>query len=129
MPQLSFSELEKVRNTASAALSGQQSSGTTILVGMGTCGIAAGAKTTFATFTEEIRHHALAGVVVKQTGCIGQCYSEPTVEVQVAGMPPVIYGDVNADTAKLIVRKHIIEKTLVEGHIFDHPSPDIIGRQ
>jgi len=98
-----------------------------ILVGMGTCGIAAGAKETFTAITTELAAHGLSSDVVTETGCIGQCQTEPTVEVKVSGMPSVIYGNVDVVTAKTIVRKHVIEKALVDDHIFDHPSPDIIG--
>jgi len=64
--------------------------------------------------------------VVKQTGCMGLCYAEPTVEVKVPGMPDTIYGNVDAAVAKEIVESHIVNRKLVENHIFDKPAGDII---
>ncbi|MCK5672050.1 MAG: SLBB domain-containing protein, partial [Spirochaetales bacterium] len=60
---------------------------------------------------------------------MGLCYSEPTVEIVVPGMPPVIYGHVDETVAKEIVRKHIKEKTPVEDYIFDKPAADMINTQ
>jgi NADP-reducing hydrogenase subunit HndB len=54
------------------------------------------------------------------------CYSEPSVEVIVPGMPAVIYGSVDADVAKEIIQKHIIGKHLLEGRILDRPAADIL---
>lgn len=97
-----------------------------IIIGMGTCGIAAGAKKVLETFIDEINKNGLKNVIVKQTGCMGLCYVEPTVEVKVPGMPDTIYGKVDEDVAKKILKEHIIEKKLVSDHIFDRPSSDII---
>jgi NADP-reducing hydrogenase subunit HndB len=127
MPKLTTTELQELRKKTLTAMNERKKvPSIQILVGMGTCGIAAGARATFAAFTQELKNNGIEQAEVKQTGCIGQCYSEPTVEVRVAGMPDIIYGNVDPDTAKLIVRKHLIEKTLVTGHLFDKPSPDII---
>ena len=57
---------------------------------------------------------------------MGLCHSEPTVEVVAPGMPTVIYGHVDATTAKEIVEKHIVGKQLIEGKILDKPSIDIV---
>ncbi len=84
---------------------------------MGTCGIAAGAKESLDAFIDEIEKKNLGHVTVKQTGCMGLCYVEPTIEVKVPGMPDTIYGKVDADTARIIVDEHIINKKLVNNHI------------
>ena len=97
-----------------------------IIIGMGTCGIAAGAKMTLDAFIEEIDKRNLNNITVKQTGCMGLCYVEPTVEIKVPGMPDTIYGKVDAEIAKKIVSEHIIQKQLVNNHIFDKPSVDIV---
>ena len=68
----------------------------------------------------------MTNVLVRQTGCMGLCHSEPTVEVVVPGMPTVIYGHVDAATAKDIVEKHIVGRGLIEGKILDKPSIDIV---
>jgi NADP-reducing hydrogenase subunit HndB len=97
-----------------------------IIIGMGTCGIAAGAKEAFDAFLDELNSHEIKDTRITQTGCMGLCFSEPTVEVDVPGMPRVIYGNVDDKVARRIVREHIIEKALVSDHIFDKPAVDII---
>jgi NADP-reducing hydrogenase subunit HndB len=97
-----------------------------VIIGMGTCGIAAGAKETFAAMVDEISQRGLENVVVKQTGCMGLCASEPSVEVIVPGMPGVVYGKVNAALGRRIVNEHIVRGDLVGEHIFDKPSADIM---
>jgi len=97
-----------------------------IIVGMGTCGIAAGAKLALEAFIEALDEEGITNVSVTQTGCMGLCYVEPTVEVIVPGMPTTIYGKVDAEVAKKIVKNHIVGKKLVTDHIFDRPSIDIV---
>ena len=97
-----------------------------IIIGMGTCGIAAGAKQVLEAFIDEIAAKKIENVTVKQTGCMGLCYVEPTVEVKVPGMPDTIYGKVDAEVAKKILKDHILAKKLVSDHIFDRPSTDIL---
>jgi len=92
-----------------------------VIVGMGTCGIAAGAKDAFSA-------KGITNVLVRQTGCMGLCHSEPTVEVIVSGMPGVIYGNVTKDVAKQIVQDHLIGKKLLDNHICDKPAIDIIHK-
>lgn len=100
-----------------------------IIIGMGTCGIAAGAKEAFDAFLDELGTHGVKDTRITQTGCMGLCFSEPTVEVAVPGMPRVIYGNVDEKVARRIVREHIIDKALVSDHIFDKPAADIIKQE
>jgi len=98
-----------------------------IIVGMGTCGIAAGAKQTFDAIVASLEKHNLANkVTVRQTGCMGLCYVEPTVEVNMPAMPRVIYGKMTSDMAEDLVEKHIINHSLLDNHIFDKPAIDIM---
>jgi NADP-reducing hydrogenase subunit HndB len=97
----------------------------TVLIGMGTCGIAAGAKGAFDAFLDEVERNQISSVVVKQTGCMGLCHSEPTVEVRVPGMPDIIYGRVDADTARKIVQEHLLHRRLIDDHVFDKPAADL----
>ena len=97
-----------------------------IIIRMGTCGIAAGAKQVLEAFIDEIAAKKIENVTVKQTGCMGLCYVEPTVEVKVPGMPDTIYGKVDAEVAKKILKDHVLAKKLVSDHIFDRPSTDIL---
>ncbi len=128
MAKMTLEDLRKLREEKKKILDRRDVSGNDIVViiGMGTCGIAAGAKESLNAFIDEIEKKKLAHVTVKQTGCMGLCYVEPTVEVKVPGMPDTIYGKVDAATARKIVDDHIINKKLVNNHIFDKPSADIV---
>ena len=128
MPKLTLDDLRKLRDEKKKNLQQRETEGKTIqiVIGMGTCGIAAGAKETFDTFLDELQKNNLTNALVKQTGCMGLCYSEPTVEVSVPDMPTIVYGRVNAEVARKIVRKHIVGKLLINDHIFDKPAIDII---
>ena len=119
MAKLTLADLRKMREEKQQAMEMRDASNkdVQVIVGMGTCGIAAGAKDTFT---------ALVNVLIRQTGCMGLCHSEPTVEVVVPGMPTVIYGNVDAATAKSLVEKHIVGHQLIDDKILDRPSIDII---
>lgn len=97
-----------------------------IIIGMGTCGLAAGAKETLDAFLKTLDEENVTNAVVKQTGCMGLCHAEPTVEVRVPDMPKTIYGKVDVETAVKIVKKHIVGKVLINDHIYDKPAVDII---
>ena len=81
---------------------------TRIVVGMATCGIAAGARPVLNTFVEEVENAGLTGeVTVTQTGCIGICQYEPVVEVYKSGEEKVTYVKMTSDKAKEVFEKHI----------------------
>lgn len=128
MAKMTLEELRKLRSSQKSEMERRDTDGKEIhiIVGMGTCGIAAGAKDALDGFLDAIKKNNLNEVVVKQTGCMGLCYSEPTVEVKVPGMPDVIYGNVDAAVAKNIVEQHVMNKKMVQDHIQDKPAGDII---
>ena len=128
MAKLPLDALRKLRGEKQKAMEMRDSANKDIqiIVGMGTCGIAAGAKDTFTALVDTLAEKGLTNVLIRQTGCMGLCHSEPTVEVVAPGMPTVIYGHVDAATAKEIVEKHIVGKALIEGKILDKPSIDIV---
>lgn len=125
---MTLEELRKLRDEQKQNLSRRETEekDIQIIVGMGTCGIAAGAKEALDSFIQELDEQELGNVKVTQTGCMGLCYVEPTVEILMPGMPDVIYGKVDAEIARKIVRKHIIGKTLINDHVFDRPAADIV---
>ncbi|ADN02316.1 hypothetical protein STHERM_c13760 [Spirochaeta thermophila DSM 6192] len=100
-----------------------------IVVGMGTSGIAAGAKETLDAFLRIIEEKGLTNVAVRQVGGFGLDYAEPTVEVIMPGMPRVIYGKVTPDVARRIVEDHILGGKLVENHVYDRPAADIVSKE
>jgi NADP-reducing hydrogenase subunit HndB len=129
MAKMSLDDLRKLRDSKKNDLHKRETEGKDIqvIVGMGTCGIAAGAKQTLDAFINGLDEHKLVDqVIVRQTGCMGLCHSEPTVEVIVPGMPAGIYGRVDETVAKDIIQKHIIGKELLSGHILDRPAVDIL---
>lgn len=88
-----------------------------VIVGMGTCGIAAGARDTMKAILETIQKDNLLGIVVKQTGCIGICEKEPIVQVVIGDQPKVTYGKVSPDVARQIMREHVVDGKSVQSHV------------
>lgn len=128
MAKLTLADLRKLREEKQQAMEKRDpgNKDAQIIVGMGTCGIAAGAKNTFNAIIEELDARGITHVLVRQTGCMGLCHSEPTVEVVVPGMPVVVYGNVDAEIGKQIVAEHIVNKKLLDKLICDKPSTDIM---
>ena len=79
-----------------------------VVVGMATCGIAAGARPVLTAFLEEIEKRDLKNVTVTQTGCIGVCRLEPIAEVYVPGEEKVTYVKLTADMVPKIVSEHLV---------------------
>ena len=105
----SLADLEEIRKKALEKVSLRtQSNDKKILVGMATCGIAAGARPVLAAFVEEVAKRNLQDVTVSQTGCIGVCRLEPLVEVYLPGQEKVTYVNVKPEMAKRIVSEHLV---------------------
>lgn len=79
-----------------------------VVVGMATCGIAAGARPVLSAFIDEVAKRKLNNVKVTQAGCLGMCKLEPMVEVYVPGKEKVTYIKVTAEAARQIVNDHIV---------------------
>jgi NADP-reducing hydrogenase subunit HndB len=88
-----------------------------VRVAMATCGIASGARETMNYLADRVREENLTNVVITQSGCMGYCYAEPTIEVTLPGQDPVVYGNVKVEKAKEILEKHIKSGELVDGII------------
>ena len=130
MSKLTLDDLRKLRDDKKKAMAqrdGEAKRGE-VIIGMGTCGIAAGAKGVFDAILDEMNKVGITDISIKQTGCMGLCFSEPTVEVSTSDMPHVVYGNVDEATARRIVSDHLAGKALVSDHIFDKPSVDIIEK-
>jgi NADP-reducing hydrogenase subunit HndB len=87
-----------------------------VKVAMATCGIASGAKEVMEFFAEQLERRNIQGVVT-QTGCMGYCFAEPTIEVTLPGQEPVVYGFVDLKRADQIIEKYIKTGELVDGII------------
>ncbi|WP_227765787.1 (2Fe-2S) ferredoxin domain-containing protein [Zhaonella formicivorans] len=84
-----------------------------VVVGMGTCGIAAGAREVMTSILEELGKRNLNDVLVSQTGCIGMCGEEPLVDVLIPGKEKVTYGKVDPQKAKQIVAQHVVNGIVI----------------
>ncbi len=106
----SIEELMALRDAAKAKMTARDDSTeiTRIVVGMATCGIAAGARPVMNSFVEEIAKRNLSNVTVAQTGCIGMCQYEPIVEVLEPGKEKVTYVNMTAEKAAKVVVDHIV---------------------
>ncbi|MCK9265315.1 (2Fe-2S) ferredoxin domain-containing protein [bacterium] len=89
-----------------------------IKVGMSTCGVAAGAQEVFEVLKNTVRQRNL-DIDVQKCGCGGKCYAEPMVEVSIENFPVVVYGNVDKNFAVSIIDRHIINKELLNDHIYD----------
>lgn len=105
----SLKELEAIRNKTLAQIDiRKKGEGTRVVVGMATCGIAAGARPVLSAFVEEVSKRNLADVTVSQTGCIGACRLEPMVEIFTPGNEKVTYVKVDPAMVSRIVAEHIV---------------------
>lgn len=87
-----------------------------VKVAMATCGIASGARETMNFFISALKKRHIEAVVT-QTGCMGYCYAEPTVEVTLPGKQPVVFGYVDMEKADDIIENYIKLGNLVDGVI------------
>ena len=112
----SLAELAAIRERMQKNVILREGSGQTrVVVGMATCGIAAGARPVLNTLVEEVANAGLTGAVtVSQTGCIGMCQYEPIVEIFEAGKDKVTYIKMDSEKAKRVVEEHLKGGKIVE---------------
>lgn len=118
----SLEELKKIREQHQEKVNlretGVMTEGVTeVMIGLATCGIAAGARETMNAMVEEINALGLQNVKVVRVGCMGYCHSEPIVQVNVPGMEPVVYGNVDEEKGRKIVKNHIMNKEMLEDSV------------
>jgi NADP-reducing hydrogenase subunit HndB len=105
----SLDDLEKIKEQSLKEMGGRQSKKRgRITVAMGTCGISAGAKDTLKAIVEELDKNSIDDIAVIQSGCMGLCEVEPTVEVKIGDENPVIYGHVDGEQARRIIKEHVM---------------------
>ncbi len=110
----SLEDLKALREKLQADIKVRENSGTKIIVGMGTCGIAAGAREVMAAILDELAVRKLKNVQVQQTGCIGMCEKEVLVDVVRPGEPRITYGRVKPIDVKRIIAEHVINGRIIE---------------
>ena len=107
----SLAELEAIRKATLSRINvrtEEKSDTTRVVIGMATCGIAAGARPVMLSFMDEIQKRQLSHVTVSQTGCVGMCRLEPMVDIIVPGKEKVTYVHVKPDMVPRIVAEHIV---------------------
>ncbi|MDR2578099.1 MAG: (2Fe-2S) ferredoxin domain-containing protein [Chitinispirillales bacterium] len=126
MAKLTRADLKKIRDAKSKEIRRRDPEGKTthVIIGLGTCGIKAGARETFDAFLDEVdaNEKLQLEVTVTQTGCMkGGCdgKNEPTISVIASGMEPTVYGNVKPDAVKRIVNEHIIGRKTVSDLVID----------
>jgi len=95
-----------------------------IRVGMSTCGIAAGAEKVYRALEDELQRQG-CDVRLRKCGCLGMCAAEPLVEVNIDGMPRVIYCRVDEACARDIVRGHVCGRKILQDYIIDMQSEEV----
>lgn len=117
---MKLEELRKIRERASKELSLRKGeSRVKVIVGMGTSGIAAGARDVMSAFLDEIAVRNLTDVVVTQTGERGLASSEPVVDVLIEGEPSVTYGKMTAERARQVVVEHLVNGNPVADFVIE----------
>ena len=111
----SLAELQAIRDKArgKVTLREGQDDAIRVLVGMATCGIAAGARPVLTTIVDEVAKRGLQNVMVTQTGCIGICQFEPVVEVVEPGKEKITYVKITPEKAVRMVNDHLVNGNVV----------------
>lgn len=111
----SLAELEAIRQRTleKVAMRKEGDDAVRVVVGMATCGIAAGARPVMTAFLDEIDKRGLKNVTVSQTGCIGVCRLEPIVEVFVPGQEKVTYVKMKPEMVPVVVEQHLVNHQVV----------------
>lgn len=111
----SLAELQALRDQMKGKIGvrSDDSDNIRIVVGMATCGIAAGARPVLTALTDEIGKRGLKDITVSQTGCIGICQYEPVIEVMVPGQAKVTYVKMTAEKVSKIINDHIVNGNIV----------------
>jgi len=114
MPKLkSIEDLQRIREQAKEDFKIRTETGTKIIVGMGTCGIAAGARETMHAILEELQKREIDAHVTT-VGCIGMCSKEPLVDIEQAGQPRITYCNVHPPMIPRLIEEHLINGSVVQ---------------
>jgi NADP-reducing hydrogenase subunit HndB len=117
-PVKSLEELRRLREEAIQKKDAKAVEGKAhIVVGMGTCGIAAGARDTMKAILDVIEEDKLNDIIVTQTGCIGRCEWEPIVSVTVGIGQKVSYGKISPERARRIMKEHVMGNKVISDFV------------
>ena len=114
----SLEDLKIFREEALAKLKMKKSAGAVqVFVGMGSCGIAVGARDLMKAVLDYIEKNHVENVSVTQTGCIGLCAQEPILQVVKGGFKKISYGKVSPEIAKKIMKSHVVEGNIFQENV------------
>lgn len=109
MAKITIEDLKKIKEKVQAQTSLREGGKRVkVTVHMGTCGLAAGAKTVLDTLMQEIEEAGATDIIVTTSGCVGLCSREPIVTVEVLGQEPIKYELMNANKMRQVFRRHIL---------------------
>jgi NADP-reducing hydrogenase subunit HndB len=118
MPKItSLEDLKRIKETARDQTSARSEGKTRIIVGLGTCGIAAGGRAVMQAVLDELAKRGLRDVSVETTGCIGMCQNEPLLDVIRPGEGRITYGNVKPEDVPRIVGEHLVNGRIVEDRV------------
>lgn len=128
MPKLkTIEDLKAIREQAQRDLKLRTETGTRIIIGMGTCGIAAGARETMHAILEELSQRQIDAHVTT-VGCIGMCSKEPLVDIEQAGQPRITYCNVHPDMVPRLIEEHLVRGVVVEDWVTGRVPSEGIGQ-
>jgi NADP-reducing hydrogenase subunit HndB len=115
MPKLTVDEMKKMREAAKKEMSLREGEFRgKVIVHLGTCGIAAGAREVMDALLEEFDNREITDIMFTSTGCAGLCSQEPMITVEIGEIPPVKYGKLTKEKVLKILDEHIIAGKVVK---------------
>ena len=110
MAKLTITDLKRIKEKTAKEISVRDGTATAkIMVHMGTCGIAAGAREVMGVLMEELTNSDRDDIRVVNSGCIGMCSSEPNVTVEIEGAGPIVYQLINPNKMRQIFKRHVLQ--------------------
>ncbi|MEW6184165.1 MAG: (2Fe-2S) ferredoxin domain-containing protein [Thermodesulfobacteriota bacterium] len=109
----SIEELKKIREEARKDLLSRVQTGTRIIIGMGTCGIAAGARDSMQAVLRELEAKKI-DAHVETVGCVGMCAKEPLIDIEQAGKSRVRYGNITSEKVPRLIEEHLVRGLVVQ---------------
>lgn len=123
MPKINnLEELKKLRENSITKTSARKEGKFRVIIGLGTCGIAAGGRKIMEAAMEEISKRGLKDVSVETTGCIGMCQNEPLMDIVRPGEPRVTYGNLKPEDVPRIIADHLVNGNVVEEKVIGRPE-------
>lgn len=114
----SLKDLKRIQEKSLENRKAKEPSGAVqVIIGMGTCGIAVGARETMKAVIEYIEKNQVADVSVSQTGCIGRCTQEPILQVVKGGTEKISYGKVSPEIADKIMKSHVVQGNIFQNNV------------